>query len=58
MKIRTEIDLAHPFSTWVAYDADTYDGAPDAGRSARRVGYGNTEHEAVADLLRQMEEGE
>lgn len=30
--------------SWVCYDADQYDGAPDAG--PQDVGYGNTEEES------------
>lgn len=37
---------------WVAYDENTYDGAPDAGPQI--VGYGSTEHEAIADFREQL----
>lgn len=37
------------FNTWTAYDADRYDGAPDAGPQI--VGNGATEREAISDLL-------
>ena len=39
---------------WQAYDADTYDGAEDAGPQC--VGYGKTEREAIEDLMEQIEE--
>jgi len=42
---------------WSAVDADTYDGADDAG-PCRVSGSGPTERAAVADLLEQMEDGE
>jgi len=38
---------------WSAH-LDDYDGAPDAGWQP--VGHGRTEDEAIADLLRQVEE--
>jgi hypothetical protein len=41
---------------WYAYDEDTYDGAEDAGRRARTVGWGKTEAEAIADLKEQLDE--
>lgn len=50
MKIRTE----HQYFQWVAYDDETYDGAPDAGR-ARTIGTGDTEAEAIEDLKEQLE---
>jgi hypothetical protein len=34
---------------WMAYDADTYDGAPDAG--PQTVGYGATKEDAITDFL-------
>lgn len=37
---------------WCAYDENTYDGAPDAGHQI--VGYGSTEHEAIADFREQL----
>ena len=40
---------------WSAVDDDTYDGAPDSS-NCNMVGYGMTEEEAVADLLRLMSE--
>lgn len=40
--------------TWLAYDEDTYDGAPDAAPNP--MGWGKTEEEAEADLRHQMEE--
>lgn len=41
---------------WSAIDADTYDGADDAGGKARCIGRGATEAEAIADLMEQLEE--
>lgn len=58
MKIRTEY-WAKPIPIrccdWVAIDSDTYDGAPDAHCP---VGYGETEEEAIGDLLCQLHERE
>jgi hypothetical protein len=57
MKIRTEYDpralLTH--WEWTAWDESTYDGAEDAGPSARAIGCGPTEAEAIADLMEQLE---
>jgi hypothetical protein len=39
-----------------AYDADTYDGADDAGVMARIVGYGRTREEAILDFKAQWAE--
>ena len=56
MKIKTEF-IYPPIPLrqfdWCAFDADSYDGAPDA-RSP--IGYGRTEAEAIADLHDQLEE--
>lgn len=41
------------WATYYAIDRDTYDGAPDA-RSP--IGHGETEAEAVADLMEQIKE--
>jgi hypothetical protein len=41
---------------WCAIDDDTHDGAPDSHWRARRIGYGPTEQEAIADLLAQLED--
>jgi len=38
---------------WSAIDDDTYDGAED---SHCPIGYGATEAEAIADLMREIEE--
>lgn len=46
MKIKTTQHCVHE---WTAIDEDTYDG-PES-----RMGTGNSEAEAVADLLEQME---
>ena len=37
---------------WYAIDADTYDGADDAG--PQMMGHGSTEKEAMMDLIEQM----
>ncbi len=39
-----------------AIDADTYDGAPDAGARASRIGRGRTAAAAIADLAEQWDE--
>ena len=44
-----------PNGQWTAIDNDTYDCAPDAGR-ARAMGWGDTEADAISDLLEQLEE--
>ena len=41
---------------WIAYDADTYDGAPDSSVKARCVGYGETEQEAIGSLMSSLHE--
>jgi hypothetical protein len=41
---------------FMAYDADTYDGAPDAGPLARIIGYGRTQAEAILDFEAQWAE--
>lgn len=43
-----------PHGLFRAYDADTYDGAPDAEWPSRCVGIGKTEAEARADLAEQL----
>lgn len=60
MKIQAHPDItgaAPADSAWYAIDADTYDGAPDAG-ACSVIGFGRTGREAVADLLEQMDWGE
>ena len=53
MKIKTEF-WAKPIPMrqfdWSAYDADTYDGAPDSWTRGQ-IGYGKTEQEAIANLI-------
>lgn len=54
MKIRT--DYVYPpipirWFDWSAVDEDTYDGAEDSNCP---IGYGETEVEAIADLLEQL----
>jgi len=41
---------------WTAIDDDTYDGAPDSGRRASLTGHGETQAEAIEDLLAQIRE--
>jgi hypothetical protein len=54
MKIRTE-HVYPPIPSrdfdWSAIDDDTYDGAPDSSTRGE-IGYGRTEEEAIADLMR------
>ena len=50
MKIVTEKDWH-----WTAIDADTYDGSEDSGNRTH-IGYGDTEEEAIADLIQIMED--
>ena len=38
---------------WLAYDDNTYDGAPDSG-TRNQLGHGATEQEAIADLMEQL----
>jgi hypothetical protein len=40
---------------WSAIDDDTYDGAEDSSNRSH-IGYGRTEAEAIADLLRLLDE--
>jgi hypothetical protein len=54
MKIRTQ---QTPLGDWYAIDDDTYDGAPDAGRSGS-IGFGDTEAEAIADLKDKLGEAD
>lgn len=59
MKIRTDYwKKPVPFRNfdWDAIDADTYDGAPDAGPRSQVIGYGATEQEAIDDLLEKLAE--
>jgi len=54
MKIVTQYEcppIATRDTDWMAYDEDTYD--PESNRI---VGWGKTKEEAIADLLRQIEE--
>ena len=51
MRIKTE----RQYFQWVAYDDETYDGAPDSSRRARAIGTGDTEQEAIEDLQEQLE---
>lgn len=53
MKIRVE--QQYDFS-YAAYDANEYDGAPDAG--PQLVGFGKTEEDAKADFMDQRMERE
>jgi hypothetical protein len=51
----TIISDLQPNGEWTAYDADTYDGAPDAGR-AGTIGWGKTKQEAIDDLVEKLED--
>ena len=56
MNIKTEC-VCPPIPTrrfdWLAYDDNTYDGAPDSG-TRNQIGHGATKQEAIADLMEQM----
>lgn len=52
MKLVTEKDWH-----WTAVDIDTYDGSEDSGNRAH-IGYGDTEREAIADLIQIMEDSD
>jgi len=39
---------------WCAWDANTYDGAPDASELSRMIGYGPEKEDALTDLLEQI----
>ncbi len=54
MKIET--DWQSTPQVFMAYDADTYDGAPDSNSDCR--GYGKTEREAINDFVAQLLERE
>jgi hypothetical protein len=41
---------------WTCVDADTYDGAPDAGKPSNIIGTGHTEAEARADWQDQFDQ--
>ena len=59
MKIRVEEDdtgFAPRAERFYALDDDSYDGAPDAAPRCQVVGRGATPDEAVADLLKRLEE--
>lgn len=55
MKITTTYHgpTIYPKCAWTAIDEDTYDGAPDSKCSW--MGYGDTEIQAVRDLMLQLE---
>lgn len=51
-KIRTAFCSSAPVEDqWSALDDDTYDGAPDSATRGE-IGYGRSEEEAIADLMR------
>lgn len=50
MKITTHRQYDY---SWIAVDADTYDGAPDGNN---KYGHGETEQEAIEDLQQQGDE--
>lgn len=41
---------------WSAWDANSYDGAPDAATQDRFIGYGREKEDALTDLLEQIAE--
>lgn len=41
---------------WYAYDARTYDGAPDASVLAGTYGHGRTQEAALEDLVEKLED--
>jgi hypothetical protein len=58
MKILT--DFVHPpiplrGFDWSAIDSDTYDGAEDSG-NRHQIGWGETEQQAIDDLLEKLSE--
>jgi hypothetical protein len=58
MKIRTARSdhfAIHDSLKWSALDDDTYDGAEDSS-NRHDIGYGATEEEAIADLMRLLQE--
>lgn len=56
MKIVSYYEAYRPSSmAWLAYDEDTYDGAPDSG-NRHMIGYGHTQAEAIEDLHRLFQE--
>lgn len=44
----------YPKTAWTAIDSDTYDGAPDAKPPFSCMGYGDTEAEAIVDLMAEL----
>lgn len=44
----------YPKSRWTAVDLETYDGAPDTTIPFNCIGYGDTEPEAIVDLMSNM----
>jgi hypothetical protein len=52
MKIITDKDWH-----WTAIDADTYDGCEDS-ENRNHIGCGDTEQEAIADLIQIMEDSD
>jgi hypothetical protein len=56
MKIRTSHCYPDdPDAPWAAVDDDTYDGAEDSSHR-NMIGYGATRAEAIADLMRLIQE--
>lgn len=43
-----------PKTRWTAIDSETYDGAPDSKPPYNCIGYGNTEAEAIVDLMDEL----
>lgn len=43
-----------PKTRWTAIDSETYDGAPDSKPPYNCIGYGDTEAEAIVDLMSEI----
>jgi hypothetical protein len=51
-----ELDWQSTPRIWQAWDAATYDGAPDSGRLAQMIGQGATREAALLDLIEQLDD--
>lgn len=51
-----KIKTTQEYGRWVAIDENSYDGAPDSINC--ELGVGQTEQEAINDLLEQIEEAD
>ena len=57
--IKTEFvnpPIPHRGDDWSAHRPDSYDGTPDSHPTDRLIGCGETEQEAIADLIEQESE--